>query len=86
MCASADLFARREFVQPVLVAHHAGAEARGEAPAMAVVEAVRGGGMRGPDAPYTPEQSVRGMRQLVEKFGPSMNARFFRFDGSEMPW
>lgn len=42
--------------------------------------------MGGPDAPYTPEQSVRGMRQLVEKFGPSMNARFFRFDGSEMPW
>ena len=42
--------------------------------------------MGGPDAPYTPEQSVRGMRRLVEKFGPSMNARFFRFDGSEMPW
>lgn len=42
--------------------------------------------MGGPDAPYTPEQSVRGMRRLVEKFEPSMNARFFRFDGSEMPW
>ncbi|MHB1352417.1 MAG: hypothetical protein ACYC5S_05730 [Thiobacillus sp.] len=42
--------------------------------------------MRGPDAPYTPEQSVRGMRRLVEKFGPAMNARFFHFDGSEMPW
>lgn len=42
--------------------------------------------MGGPDAPYTPEQSVCGMRRLIENFEPSMNARFFRFDGSEMPW
>lgn len=42
--------------------------------------------MGGPDAPYTAEQSVRGMRRLIENFGPSMNARFFRFDGTEMPW
>jgi NAD(P)-dependent dehydrogenase (short-subunit alcohol dehydrogenase family) len=42
--------------------------------------------MGGPDSPYTPEQSVRGMRRLVDNFEPSMNARFLRFDGSEMPW
>jgi NAD(P)-dependent dehydrogenase (short-subunit alcohol dehydrogenase family) len=42
--------------------------------------------MGGPDAPLTPEQSVHGMRTLVEGFKPEMNARFFRYDGSEIPW
>ncbi|MFH0933844.1 MAG: SDR family oxidoreductase [Pseudomonadota bacterium] len=42
--------------------------------------------MGGPDSTFTPEQSVRGMRALVENFKPEMNGRFFRHDGSEIPW
>lgn len=42
--------------------------------------------MGGPDSPFTPEQSVRGMRALVEHFKPEMSGRFFRADGSEIPW
>ncbi|KVW93508.1 short-chain dehydrogenase [Thiobacillus denitrificans] len=42
--------------------------------------------MGGPDATLTPEQSVHGMRTLVENFKPEMNGRFFRHDGSEIPW
>lgn len=42
--------------------------------------------MGGPDAPLTPEQSVHGMRRLVENFKPALNGRFFRYDGSEIPW
>lgn len=42
--------------------------------------------MGGPDAALTPEQSVRGMRALVEGFEPAMSGRFFRYDGSELPW
>lgn len=42
--------------------------------------------MGGPDAPLTPEQSVRGMRSLIESFKPEQNGCFFRYDGSEMPW
>ena len=42
--------------------------------------------MGGPDAPITPEQSVRGMRGLIEDFKPEHNGRFFRYDGSEIPW
>lgn len=42
--------------------------------------------MGGPDAPLTPEQSVHGMRRLVENFKPALNGCFFRYDGSEIPW
>lgn len=42
--------------------------------------------MGGPDAPLTPAQSVRAMRALVDGFKPTMNGRFFRYDGSEIPW
>jgi NAD(P)-dependent dehydrogenase (short-subunit alcohol dehydrogenase family) len=42
--------------------------------------------MGGPGSPFSPEQSVRGMRALVERFRPEMNGRFFRHDGSELPW
>lgn len=42
--------------------------------------------MGGPGATLTPEQSVRGMRALVAHFSPAMNGRFFRHDGSEIPW
>ncbi|MBI3432987.1 MAG: SDR family oxidoreductase [Hydrogenophilales bacterium] len=42
--------------------------------------------MGGPDSPLSPEQSVRGMRALVDNFEPSLNGRFFRYNGSEIPW
>ena len=42
--------------------------------------------MGGPGSPLTPEQSVRGMRALVDNFQAEMNGRFFRHDGSEIPW
>jgi len=42
--------------------------------------------MGGKKAPITPEQSVGGMRALMERFTPEMSGRFYKFDGSEMPW
>jgi len=42
--------------------------------------------MGGPDAAFTPEQSVRGMRTLVDNFQPELTGHFFRHDGSEIPW
>jgi NAD(P)-dependent dehydrogenase (short-subunit alcohol dehydrogenase family) len=42
--------------------------------------------MGGPDAPLTVERSVAGMRALVEGFVPEMNGRFFRYNGTEIPW
>lgn len=38
------------------------------------------------EAPLTPEQSVAGMRRLVEAYTPAMSGRFFRYDGTELPW
>lgn len=38
------------------------------------------------EAPLTPEQSVTGMRGLVEGFRRDMSGRFFRQDGMELPW
>lgn len=43
-------------------------------------------GWVGPDAPLMPAQSVHGMRALVENFRPEMNARYFRHDGTGIPW
>lgn len=42
--------------------------------------------MGGEEAPFTPAQSVASMRALVDRFGPDMHGRFFRYDGSEIPW
>jgi NAD(P)-dependent dehydrogenase (short-subunit alcohol dehydrogenase family) len=42
--------------------------------------------MGGPHATITPEQSVRGMRRLVERFDLSQTGRFLRYDGAELPW
>lgn len=42
--------------------------------------------MGGDAAPYTPQQSVNGMRQLAERFRMEQSGRFFRFDGAELPW
>lgn len=42
--------------------------------------------MGGEDAPYSAEQSVRGMRKLAESFTPNMSGKFYRFDGEIIPW
>lgn len=42
--------------------------------------------MGGPDAPYTPRESVQGMRRILERVRPEDSGRFFRFDGSILPW
>ncbi|NIR61388.1 MAG: SDR family oxidoreductase [Gammaproteobacteria bacterium] len=42
--------------------------------------------MGGPDARWSPAQSVDHMRRVVEEFDMSMTGRFFRYDGSEIPW
>jgi NAD(P)-dependent dehydrogenase (short-subunit alcohol dehydrogenase family) len=38
------------------------------------------------EAPLTPEQSVAGMRRVVEDYTPELSGRFFRYDGRELPW
>lgn len=38
------------------------------------------------EAPLTPERSVAGMRRLIEDYTPEMSGRFFRYDGTELPW
>lgn len=38
------------------------------------------------EAPLTAEQSVAGMRRVVDAFDASMSGRFFRYDGTELPW
>jgi NAD(P)-dependent dehydrogenase (short-subunit alcohol dehydrogenase family) len=42
--------------------------------------------MGGPGARISPGESVRGMRRLVEEFRLRDSGRFFRYDGSEIPW
>lgn len=42
--------------------------------------------MGGPGAQITVSQSVTGMRALAERFKPGDNGRFFRYNGTEIPW
>ncbi len=42
--------------------------------------------MGGPGAPLSVEQSVQGMRAMVERFTPQMSGAFFRYNGTEIPW
>lgn len=42
--------------------------------------------MGGPGARYTPAQSVRGMREIIDRFDLADTGRFFRFDGTEISW
>ena len=47
------------------------------------------GGVRtrmGPPGGLTPEQSVRGLRRLIDDFQLSDSGRFVRYDGVELPW
>lgn len=42
--------------------------------------------MGGSSAPLAPEQSIAGMREVIEGLGPQDSDRFFSYDGSEIPW
>ena len=42
--------------------------------------------MGGSSAPISPEESVRGMLSLVDRYEPCLSGGFFRFDGARMPW
>jgi NAD(P)-dependent dehydrogenase (short-subunit alcohol dehydrogenase family) len=40
----------------------------------------------GPRGGITPEESVKGMRRIVERFTPGETGRFVKYDGTPMPW
>ena len=42
--------------------------------------------MGGRSAPLEPEDSVAGMRQVIDGLGPADSGGFFSHDGSEIPW
>lgn len=42
--------------------------------------------MGGPNGPLSPQESVKGMRILVDAFRLADSGRFLRYDGSEIPW
>lgn len=42
--------------------------------------------MGGNSAPVTVEESVRGMRALVDSFTPQDSGRFIKYDGRDLPW
>ena len=42
--------------------------------------------MGGPRADISPEESVAGMRRVIDRPGAETNGRFFSWDGAEIPW
>jgi NAD(P)-dependent dehydrogenase (short-subunit alcohol dehydrogenase family) len=42
--------------------------------------------MGGRSAPISPEDSVSGMRRVIESLGPDQSGGFFAYDGNEIPW
>jgi len=42
--------------------------------------------MGGSSASLSPEESVRGMLALADRFGPGMSGAFLRYDGASIPW
>ena len=42
--------------------------------------------MGGPGAQLTPEQSIGGMRKVLDSLKPSDTGKFYRHDGSTLPW
>lgn len=42
--------------------------------------------MGGSSAPLEPEQSIAGMRRVIEGLGPDQSGGFFAYDGCEVPW
>ena len=42
--------------------------------------------MGGANAPVTPEQSIRGMREVIAGLSPDDAGAFRAFDGRALPW
>ena len=42
--------------------------------------------MGGSSAPLAPEESIAGMRRVIDSFGPEQSGGFFAYDGAEVPW
>lgn len=42
--------------------------------------------MGGSSAPTSVEESVTGMRRIIDRMTPAMTGRFWGFDGAEIPW
>ena len=42
--------------------------------------------MGGPDANLSVEQSVTGLRKVIDEAGTEQSGRFFAYDGEEVPW
>jgi NAD(P)-dependent dehydrogenase (short-subunit alcohol dehydrogenase family) len=42
--------------------------------------------MGGPNALISVEQSVAGMRKVLEKLAPATSGKFYAYDGKEIPW
>jgi NAD(P)-dependent dehydrogenase (short-subunit alcohol dehydrogenase family) len=42
--------------------------------------------MGGSSAPLEPEESVAGMRQVIERLGTGQSGGFFGYDGATIPW
>jgi NAD(P)-dependent dehydrogenase (short-subunit alcohol dehydrogenase family) len=42
--------------------------------------------MGGPEADISPEESVAGLRAVIDNAGPEASGRFFSYDGEELPW
>jgi NAD(P)-dependent dehydrogenase (short-subunit alcohol dehydrogenase family) len=42
--------------------------------------------MGGPNATVTPQDSVAGMRALIDLLKPSQSGHFYGYDGAEIPW
>jgi NAD(P)-dependent dehydrogenase (short-subunit alcohol dehydrogenase family) len=40
----------------------------------------------GPGAALTPEESVTGLRRVIDSLSPADNGRFIRYDGESVPW
>jgi hypothetical protein len=42
--------------------------------------------MGGSSAPLEPEESVAGMRRVIDRLEPKDSGSFFAYDGSTIPW
>lgn len=42
--------------------------------------------MGGPQAPLSPEESVRGMLEVIDRLTTADNGKFLNYDGSTLPW
>ena len=42
--------------------------------------------MGGSSAPLGPEESIAGMRRVIDSLGPEQSVGFFAYDGAEVPW